>query len=70
MVTNEFLNDYLFHLNPYENRWYGFKREHATLYFNNREGIPKGELYSALSSWEVKDLIINHHTSPKKARVI
>lgn len=68
MVTNEFLNDYLFHFNPYENRWYGFKREHNSAYFNNREGIPKGEIFTALSSWEVKNLIVNHHSQTVKTK--
>lgn len=68
MVTNEFLNDYLFHYNPYEKMWYGFKREYASTYFNDRESIPKNELFAGLSSWEAKDSVIkNYH--PQSAKV-
>lgn len=34
-VNLEFLNDYLFHFNPYTGMWAGFKREDNVEYFNN-----------------------------------
>lgn len=60
MVNNEFLNNYLFHYNPYEKKWYAFERENTTVYFNDREKL-KDNLFTALSSWEVRDLVIKHH---------
>lgn len=44
------LYDYLFHYNPYEKIWYGFKRDDSHKYFN---GSKKGIMKAA----EIEDLI-------------
>ena len=33
-MKNEFLQQYVFHFNPYTNEWNGFLREHYLEYFN------------------------------------
>jgi hypothetical protein len=47
----EQFHDYLFHFNPYEGKWFAFKREDNDTYFNDRLNC------NTLSSRNIKDLI-------------
>ena len=49
MTTEEVLQHYLFHYNPFEKKWYGFKREDSNKYFTDKK--------TALSNKSMKKLI-------------
>ena len=48
----EKFQDILFHYNPYEDKWFAFKRDDANDYFSNRENIKllSGSSISAIVS--------------------
>lgn len=59
-MKDSVLYDYMFHFNPHDQLWYGFKRDEANAYWSDRDSVK-----SLLKSRDIKT-ILGFLKSPKK----
>jgi hypothetical protein len=55
-IDKPYYYDWLFHFNPYTNRWYAFNRSNYNHYFNDRESHKKDKPYFYKSK-DIKTLL-------------